>query len=249
MPATSSVDALAAEIAPLGAPVMVFCASHSGSRLLVQALTRLGVFMGARLNDSEDSLDIFDLVRWLVMADAGDFERLLSGREPELRPRVLAALSAHLVGRPPAAAWGWKLPETANVLPLMRRLFPKARLVHLVRDGRDVAFSPFVAPKDPFWRKIYFGDERLASWRGLPMTQRAYRAHGHLFNAARWVRSVTLGREGGAGASYLEIRYESLVASPTTEIVRLADFLELSVPALRVDASHFHSRSVGKWRT
>ena len=95
---------------------------------------------------------------------------------------------------------------------------------------RDVAFSPFVAPKDPFWRKIYFGDAQLKRWRGLPMTQRAYRAKGHLFNAARWTRSVRLAREG-AGENYLELSYETLALSPQAEAARLAVFLGLEPAA------------------
>jgi hypothetical protein len=136
------------------------------------------------------------------------------------------------------------------VLPVMTRLFPEARYIHLVRDGRDVAFSPFLAPKAAFWRKIYFNDDRIGSWRGHAMSQRAYRAHGHLFNAARWVNSVTLGRAHGAmlGERYLEVRYEALVADPAGELARLAAFLgvEPTTPALA--AADVRAQSVGKWR-
>lgn len=232
----------------LAPPVIVFCASHSGSRLLARLLQRMGVFMGARLNESLDSLDIFDHVQWIVGAHPPGFERLPPHADPELVARAAAAFQAHLSGHTAGQPWGWKLPETAHVLPLMMRLFPEARLIHLVRDGRDVAFSPFVAPKDPFWRKIYFGDDQVTRWRGLAMTQRAYRSHGHLFNAARWVRSVTLGRGDGAwaGARYLELRYEALAKEPLGEIARLADFLELAgAPDLAGEA---YAGSVEKWR-
>jgi hypothetical protein len=119
-----------------------------------------------------------------------------------------------------------------------------------VRDGRDVAFSPFLAPKAPFWRKIYFNDDRIGSWRGHAMSQRAYRAHGHLFNAARWVNSVTLGRAHGAmlGDRYLEIRYEALVADPAVELARLAAFLGVDPPPLALACDDVRVQSVGKWR-
>ena len=237
-------------LAPLGPPVVVFNASHSGSRLLALMLKRLGVFMGSNLNDSEDSLDLFELVRYIVERHAPDFSNLFCYGDAALPIRAEAALSAHLANRPEGQRWGWKLPETGHVLPVMSRLFPEARCVHLVRDGRDVAFSPFLAPKAPFWRKIYFNDDQIVSWRGHAMSQRAYRAHGHAFNAARWVNSVTLGRAHGAilGERYLEVRYEALVADPAGELTRLAAFLGVDPPPRGTAWTDVRSQSVGKWR-
>ena len=236
-------------LAALGPPVIVYNASHSGSRLLALMLKRLGVFMGADLNESEDSLPVFDLVRYLVEAHAPDFSRLLDEGDAELPSRIRAAFRDHLAARP-VGRWGWKLPETGHVLPVISRLFPDAAYIHLVRDGRDVAFSPFVAPKHPFWRKIYFNSDAITSWHGLAMTQRAYRAQGHLFNAARWVNSVTLGRAHGAmlGRRYLELHYEDVVADPDAALARLSAFLGIEAPWARFDRREVSTGSVGKWR-
>jgi hypothetical protein len=135
-------------------------------------------------------------------------------------------------------------------MPVIARLFPDASYIHLVRDGRDVAFSPFVAPKELFWRKIYFNSDRITSWQGLGMTQRAYRARGHVFNAARWVNSVTLGRAHGAmlGERYLEIGYEQVVAEPAAALGRLAGFLDIDGPWATLDRGEVRTQSVGKWR-
>ena len=243
------LDRTARVLAPLGSPVIVFNASHSGSRLLAQMLKRLGVFMGSNLNDSEDSLDLFDLVRYIVERHAPDYSGLFRHGDAALPFRAEAAIEAHLADRPHGQRWGWKLPETSHVLPVVSHLFPTARCIHLVRDGRDVAFSPFLAPKAPFWRKIYFNDDQIGSWRGHAMSQRAYRAHGHLFNAARWVNSVTLGRAHGAmlGERYLEIRYEALVADPGAELERVADFLGVEPPTAAAFAD-VRAEGVGKWR-
>jgi hypothetical protein len=244
------LDETARALGPLGPPVIVFSASHSGSRLLALLLRRLGVFMGSHLNDSEDSVDVFDLVRHLVEAHAPDYSRLFCDGDPSLQARALATFTAHLADRPAGQRWGWKLPETTHVMPVMARLFPGALCIHLVRDGRDVAFSPFLAPKAPFWRKIYFNDDRIYSWRGHAMTQRAYRDHGHVFNAARWVNSVTLGRAHGAmlGERYLEVRYEKLVADPVAEMARLAAFLGVEGPSAAGELIEVRAQSVGKWR-
>ena len=244
------LERAARAMSPLGPPVIVFNASHSGSRLLARLLKRLGVFMGSHLNESQDSLDLFELVRYIVEQHAPDFSGLFSQGDLGLPFRAQAAVEAHLADRPPGQRWGWKLPETGHVLPVMSRLFPEARCIHLVRDGRDVAFSPFLAPKAAFWRKIYFNDDRIGSWRGLAMSQRAYRAHGHVFNAARWVNSVTLGRAHGAmlGERYLEIRYEALVADPAGELARMAEFVGVDPLPFGLAWADVRTQSVGKWR-
>src|SRR5271156_91280 len=113
------LDEAARALAPLGPPVIVFSASHSGSRLLALMLQRLGVFMGSHLNESEDSLDVFDLVRYLVECHAPDYSNLFCNGDATLRPRALAAFRGHLVDRPRGRRWGWKLPETSHVMPVM----------------------------------------------------------------------------------------------------------------------------------
>jgi hypothetical protein len=245
------LERLAQSLSRHGPPVVIYNASHSGSRLLTRMLTAMGLYMGANLNDSEDSLDMAELVEHIVLRHAPDYAGLFADGDPALETLAIAAAAEHLRGRPAGARWGWKLCETGHALPVIARLFPEAQVIHLVRDGRDVAFSPFVAPKHAYWRKIYFGAGNLRSWRGLPMTQRAYRKHGPMFNAARWANSVTLGRAHGAmlGERYREVRYEDLVADPAAAGARIAAFLGLPAPAPAADAVAVNPGRVGKWRS
>jgi sulfotransferase family protein/uncharacterized protein DUF1232 len=244
------LDAIAAVLAAHGPPIVVYNASHSGSRLLTRMLSGMGVYMGANLNASEDSIDIAELVEHIVLEHAPDFSGLFDVGDPMLGELATSAVTAHLSGRPPGARWGWKLCETGHALPVIARLFPDALFVHLIRDGRDVAFSNFVAPKHPYWRKIHFNSAKIRSWRGLGMSQRAYRAHAPLFNAARWANSVSLGRGHGAmlGERYHEVRYEALVTEPARIARELAAHLQLPAldsfgAGLEIDVSR-----VGKWR-
>ncbi|MEO8667311.1 MAG: sulfotransferase [Bauldia sp.] len=242
------LDRIAAEFAPLGSPIILFNAAHSGSSLLADALAEAGVFMGAERNPYGDATAIVPLVRQVVERHMPDVGRINDHSDPVLSAVAVAAFAEHLKGRLPGAPWGWKLGETVFIVPLLARLFPTARFVHVVRDGRDVAFSPFLAPKDPFWRKVHFNTDRITSWHGLAMTQRAYRARGPLFNAIRWVNSASLGRAYGAmlGPRYREVRYEDLVSDFATVVTGLCDWLEISATAS--SAAHVHARSVGKWR-
>jgi hypothetical protein len=211
-----TLDAVRAAFAALNGPVIVCNKSHSGSRLLAALLAEGGVFMGAHRNASEDSLDVFGLVEHLVLRHYPDFAALWTGGAAarEAARRARACFDAHLEGhdRGSSRPWGWKLCESAYALPVFAQLFPRARVIHLVRDGRDVAFCDHRGPDNAFWRKVYFDTERIATWRGLRLTGPAYRRRPHLYNAAHWSNAVRVARAYGSmlGDRYLEVRYEDL---------------------------------------
>jgi hypothetical protein len=97
--------------------------------------------------------------------------------------------------------WGDKTPRYRAFLPELRTLFPDARFIHVVRDGRDTALSAWRAPFGPrTWvHAVYF-------WRdAIRETQRAARA----------VPPDILG----------EVRYEALLTEPETTLRRVCDFL------------------------
>ena len=109
---------------------------------------------------------------------------------------------------------GEKTPDYVRFLTLLDRLFPWARFVHLVRDGRDVALSLLE------WAAGGKGPGRYALWQEDPIAT----------SALWWSAQVTAGRRDGAriGANrYHEVRYEALVADPAAEAAQLASFLDL----------------------
>jgi hypothetical protein len=231
-------EALGEKWAAMGPPIIVFNKSHSGSRLLARLLLAHGVFLGAERNESEDAFGIFDLVRPLVEKHYPDYSGLMRHGDPECAALAETILERHLRGRPPAARWGWKLCETLYALPVLSRIFPTAAFVHLIRDGRDVAFSDHVAPRESFWRKVYFDTDRIERWHERGLGVRAYRRAPHIYNARHWVNSVTVARHYGSmiGENYLEVRYEDLVLAPRLTAATLLAALGIPTDESRLDA-------------
>jgi hypothetical protein len=158
-------------------------------------------------------------------------ERLLGYRtfarlaipEPEVREAASRARTySELVGelystfarlRGKALA-GEKTPRYVRFLPLLDSLFPWARTIHLVRDGRDVALSTLE------WARADRGPGRFRLWRDEPIA----------VAALSWRWHVTTGRRDGSelGARrYREIRYEELVARTEPTLREVAAFLGL----------------------
>ena len=97
--------------------------------------------------------------------------------------------------------WGDKTPRYIENIPLLARLFPDARFIHIVRDGRNVALS---------YSHVNFGPKNVARAADL------------------WARRVSLGIKDGRalGAErYLEVRNEDLASNPRGEIERVCKFL------------------------
>lgn len=136
---------------------------------------------------------------------AGTFDELEVSREEVSRelarlerdewPAVVAAANRAFARTEGKARWGDKTPGYVRHLPLVRELYPDAVVLHMIRDGRDVALS----------------------FRGKPFGPR------DTVSAARWWSDdVERGRTDGPrlfGDRYLEVKYEELVHAPE-EVLR-----------------------------
>jgi Sulfotransferase family len=109
---------------------------------------------------------------------------------------------------------GEKAPVYVRYLPLLHALFPTARIVHIVRDGRDVALSLLD------WARPGLGPGRVSLWETEPIA----------VSALFWRWHATTGMRDGAacGSSlYREVLYERLVGEPEPELRLISDFLDL----------------------
>jgi Sulfotransferase family len=107
---------------------------------------------------------------------------------------------------------GDKTPAYVRSIPILHGLWPRARFVHVVRDGHDVALSAVS------WRRSFRLARRFSTWSEEPYGTAA----------VWWDWLVRLGREAGGAlgpALYHELRYERLVADPPGECAALCGFL------------------------
>jgi hypothetical protein len=148
-------------------------------------------FIRSLLNDSF-------IREWRLDATVEDIERRLKRAD---RVGVIDALfSAYAEGNG-AVRWGDKTPEHIRHLREIKADFPGAKLIHLIRDGRDVAEA---------MRRMVFG----------PVTAVGL--------AHEWQREVNHWREYGrdrGNADSLLVRYEDLVTSPRQTVRTVLRFI------------------------
>lgn len=105
--------------------------------------------------------------------------------------------------------WGEKTPQHTFCWRTILAGFPDLQVIHLIRDGRDVALS---------YKAAFFGPKHVY----------------HL--AARWGQYLAAAEESQAvlgESGFLPVRYEDLVAEPEGELRRICAFLgEAFAPAM-----------------
>lgn len=97
--------------------------------------------------------------------------------------------------------WGDKTPQYVACMPLLGRLFPDARFIHIHRDPRD----------------------SVASWVAAP-----FGPNNSYVAAMEWRRLVDAGRAAGRDLGpgrYLEVSYEELVRQPEPTLRGICTFL------------------------
>ena len=101
-------------------------------------------------------------------------------------------------------------------LDIMTRVFPCAKFIHVVRDGRDVALS---FARTPWW----FKKAEL--------------------NLARWASEIkNIAADAAAllsAENYLVVKYENLVADTHAEVSRICDFLGITLESAQLDPAGY----------
>ncbi len=123
-----------------------------------------------------------------------------------LREFASKVYESTLLLKPTASLVLDKDPPNSMHVPMIMELFPEARFVHIVRDGRDVAASMLRASRS--WGRTWL----------LPSTY----SSGEV-----WRKHVEAARAADKGGNYFELSYERLKEHPAEVISEVLSFLGL----------------------
>jgi hypothetical protein len=254
-------------------PVFVLAAPHSGTDLLARALKRSPGFH-MTMGRSAVSHVVYAFARRpsIVTRNGGmGAARVLRDALAEswqLRPGACGDCATAcrdaggVTGVGPCAAagavarFGDASPDLLYSAPVLLRAFPDARLVQLIRDGRDVAadmladpaclawFKPVMVSEETEFPNPFLGVNREAHrdrWQELPAAGKC---------ALRWRSAVRLNatlRRELPEDQLLTLRYEDLVAGPGAAVDALSRFLGTRVSKVALYGAR--PARPGGWRT
>ena len=208
------------------APVFVLGSPRSGTTLLYSMLLSAGGFavylaesnvfnlLIPRFGDLRSPANRERLLEaWLDSnlflasgLDAGHVQRRIM-EECQNGGDFLRIVMGEICERQGKQRWAENSPEGMLHLPLIKQLIPEAIMVHIIRDGRDVASS---------LRKLRY-------IRPFPWEAR----HSLIGCGLYWEWMVQQGRRFGqlAGPDYMEIHFEDLLARPQETLDQIGRFI------------------------
>jgi protein-tyrosine sulfotransferase len=157
------------------------------------------------------------------------------------------AVLKHLAQEEKKSMWGEKTPANVRCIEELFRFFPRARFIHIYRDGRDVVCSLRTHPKYA-WRN---GREEktgiINPWEQC---------------VDEWARDVQRGLAAKSDWRCFQIKYEELVNSPRSVVGSLlqwlgSDWSDSVLTEYRMENQLNHrglagpicASSVGRWKT
>lgn len=234
LPAPAPVESaawhrIAAAMAGNGAGV-IGATGGSGTRVLARIVLRGGMFIGSDRNRSEDALDFAAFSdRWVDEVVAG-------GRTPEMADELHALVARQWAARSADdQRWGWKEPRSVYLLPFLDEELPGLRFLHVVRDGRDMAFSDNQVQLRKHGAAVLGAAEptplrSIELWSGVNL------------------RAADYG-ERELGACYMRVRFEDLCADPHAVTAAVLGFFGLDGDAERIAREEVSPpQTLGRWQ-
>jgi hypothetical protein len=263
----------------LPAPIIVLARGHSGTRALARILEAGGVYVGSsadptNLNATHDALHwVYAFQSELTprFFEYGRGCRLDSGDETAVRvvhDTAGATLRRHLDAYE-SGRWGLKTGGAMFCFDLYDHVFPDAKYVYMVRDGRDVTLShrgyfhltnPRSREKEwDLFKLITFGisddiDACPFEFPASPAPDDEVMRHRYWIQARSWCEHVRMmehlqANDRVGGNTHL-VRYEDLCREPARVLTALFDFLEVDLDrhALDFAAANLHTGGIDRWR-
>ena len=223
-----------------GHPVIIGGSGGSGTRVFAMVCVTAGYDMGTRLNASYDALDFTAFYdKWINPYLLKHEFPLTSTQKSCMKVHFQACLSKYQTSIQRLEKWGWKNPRSMFLLPFFDSFFTSLKFIHVVRDGRDMAYSQNqnqlgkhgLALLDPEHRNLPLPLQSITFWSKANMAVAKY-------------------GENVMGERYIRCRFEDIFFEPSTAFARLSAFLQTPIENFSPLIKQLSiPSSIGRWQT
>lgn len=235
-------------------PVIVLGMHRSGTSLVAGLLERLGVFMGEKRDDNEESIFFQRLNEWLFRQANATWDNPHNFRfiDEHFKGHAISVIERHLKGvqrlnylgikrflkysdiRHIDFLWGWKDPRNTFTIDVWKEIFPEANLIHVFRNPVDVAWSLKTREYELRGRARDTLKDRIKEFllRGKTYPNWSLRVQNICEGIELWQQYTekALSLSSEFGERIIHICYETLLENPEGTLRRLAKFIELDIP-------------------
>lgn len=227
-------------------PIIIFGTGGSGTRVVARIIQETGCFLGSNLNYALDALEITKFLdkwanqylsrsQWFHTTDKLQTRLCHHTIHNTMIQDLKQAVMQHKIGIS-SHKWGFKSPRSIYILPFLHYQYPEIQVIHIVRNGLDMAYSTnqnqldihggYILDKDRI-NNLSIQELSIALWSKVNLAATNY--------GKRYL-----------GDKYLRIRFEDLCQKPSVLVKEIEKFygtishydvLEIVAP-----------ETIGKWK-
>jgi len=200
-------------------PLIIGGIGGSGTRIVGQLVKDAGIYLGDNINRANDAREFNDFFsNWIIpyYQKKNSFHEIKKDRINEFQKCVERQLLP-IHGK--KIRWGFKYTRSILLLPFLYCQFPKMQFIHVIRDGRDMIFSENQKQVSDFGKIILNKEnptkiqDKLRFWSLVNFEANKY-------------------GEEKLKENYLFVKFEDLCLKKEETIIKMFDFLDISVENL-----------------
>lgn len=219
-------------------PLAITCRAHSGGRILSDIYEQAGIQMGSLFPKTKDTI-FFSIRKNNIVKEL----ILKSGKYPDFPPKRVEYFKRQMQTcidqyvqqeiKDTSKPYGWKFGETIFILPYLFDIAPNARVIHLIRDGRDVMLSRIPARfddsfHDPFNKRMIFGKASQLKYKGEVLKPEVIDNYRTELELIHWQTVIEFSKRLRVYQNqYMEVRYEDLCQNPKEVLNTISEFIEV----------------------
>jgi hypothetical protein len=197
-------------------PIIIIGMHRSGTTLVSQLLNEAGVHQGVFRDHNSEAFHFLS-INQQVLGNSGSswLEPKIPEEQNWFKISAKDLYQIHFQNASPrfsaGTKWGWKDPRNTFTLSMYLKMFPNAKVIHVIRNGMDVALS-------------------LKSRNGVLNEPEIKDLDSLAFNFNLWEKYIEQGESNRKlGDRFLAVKYEDLLNNPSTELQRMSRFCSTTV--------------------